>query len=148
MLSIREISGDELYPVWEWDERDPDDPYPKLEWEAYLAKYSQPRFTHYGIFKNDALVGCLTVELWSQTDYEAHISSARHALTPDELRRAVIALQSAVKANGAKRIFCFIPNYLRAAQRLALACGLRRTKEYGTLMQFKNKPVSLICFES
>ena len=146
MLSIREISGDELYPVWEWDERDPDDPYPKTSWDDYLTRYSQPRFTHYGIFKAGVLAACLTIELWSATDYEAHISSARHLLTPQELRRAVMALQKAVIANGAKRIICFIPSYLRAAQRLAIACGLRRANEYSTAMMFRGKPVILIKF--
>lgn len=148
MLSVREISGDELYPVWQWDERDADDPYPKTDWDTYVTKYSQPRFCHYGIFKCDILAGCLTVELWSQTEYEAHVSSSRHLLTPQEMRSAVIAVKNAAARNGVKRFFCFIPNYLRAARRLALACGLKRTKEYGTVMEYRNRQVTLICYEA
>lgn len=146
MLEIQDVTPAQLMQVYYWDEANPVSRFLPFTPEQYLAKVTAANWVHYGIYRNGVFVACLSVEAWAADRWEIHVTTARRAIKPSELRRAVIAIKNGALRSGVKEVFAFVPNLHKAAQRLCRDCGLSLVEEISTELVINETPVSYLKF--
>lgn len=147
MLSVQEVCDPEtLFQVYCWDQENPVSRFLPLSWEDYHQKVTQPNWCHYGIYREGCFVACASVEAHGPLVWEAHISVARHAIKPQELRQAVLSLIQGAIQSGVQELFAFVPSIHRAAQRLCKACGMVLVEVIPTEIEVDMQPLSYLKF--
>jgi len=141
MLEIREVSGAALETVFYWDEANPVSRFLSLTRDEYLTKVNAPNWTHYGIYRKGEWVACASMEAWKVDVMEVHVSCARRAIPPTELRTALRALLRGASQSGVRELFALVPNIHRAGQRLCRDCGLVLAEQIPTEFTINGQPL-------
>lgn len=122
MLELK-LLGASQYPQvaeWEFGKQGED-----VDWSRYLAEMSQPQWTHFGIYRGDEILGCVSFEQTSYNMAEYHVVTNRHKVHPRELANLLLNTAGYFFSQDFTALTARIPIDKPAASRLALRCGMR-----------------------
>jgi hypothetical protein len=126
-LDVTSFPLHELYQVFLWNGGDQEG-WNYSSWEAQMRRDD---WIHYAVWRDDRMIGCVSLELLSAAIAGYHLAFAPYTITKRELRRLLVGIGIALFEGGMERLEAHIPADKTIATVVAWSCGFRILRREG-----------------